>query len=104
MSRKVPSQAKKASHTMTWVLVAVVVALAAAPLILIRDTEFSGADNAAQDAISTIDPDAQPWFKPLWSPPSEVSTFLFSLQAAIGAGIIGYYFGVKRGQQRRVDH
>jgi cobalt/nickel transport protein len=41
----------------------------------------------------------QPWFEPLWTPPSkEIESLLFSLQAALGAGLLGYYFGLRRGR------
>ena len=41
----------------------------------------------------------QPWFEPLWTPPSkEIESLLFSLQAALGAGLLGYYVGLRRGR------
>ncbi|MGZ7068632.1 MAG: energy-coupling factor ABC transporter substrate-binding protein [Methanobacterium sp.] len=40
----------------------------------------------------------QPWFHPLWEPPSsEIQVLLFSVQAAIGALIIGYFIGFYKG-------
>ncbi len=37
----------------------------------------------------------------MWEPPSgEIESFLFCLQAAIGAGFIGYYIGVKKGASK----
>ena len=77
-------------------LLAIVAALAAAPLFIHRNggAEFGGADNRAQNLITEIRPDYQPWFTPIWEPPSgEVASLLFSLQAALGAGLIGFYFG-----------
>ena len=86
----------------TWLLIAVVVLLAALPLALNRGSEFAGADAAATKAIAEIAPNAKPWFEPLWSPPgSETQSLLFALQAGLGAGFIGYYFGLKRGERRR---
>ncbi len=42
----------------------------------------------------------KPWFEPLWKPPnSEIETFLFSLQAAIGASIAGYFIGYYKGKK-----
>ncbi|MGQ9491704.1 MAG: energy-coupling factor ABC transporter substrate-binding protein [Anaerolineae bacterium] len=85
----------------TVLLVAVVILLAVIPLFLHRDSEFGGADSAAEGAITEIAPDYQPWFSPIWEPPgSETESLLFALQAAIGAGFIGYFFGLKRGQRR----
>ena len=53
-------------------------------------------------AVATIQPDYQPWFSPLWEPPSsEVESLLFALQAALGSGLLGYYLGLRRGQSQR---
>jgi len=60
--------------------------------------EWTGADEQAEKAITDISPSYEPWFSPLWEPPSgEIETFLFSLQAAIGALLIGYFLGYYRG-------
>jgi len=80
-------------------LVFVVIALAIVPLFMNPGSEFGGADGEAESAISEVAPNYQPWFEPLWSPPGgETESLLFALQAALGAGVIGYYFG-KRGQK-----
>lgn len=80
------------------VLIAVVVALFAVPLILLPSAEFGGADSSAEQAIS--DSGYTPWFNVIWEPPSgEIETLLFSLQAAIGAVIIGYFVGYERGKR-----
>lgn len=88
----------------TWAtvaLIAIVILLAVVPLFLHRDSEFGGADGAAEEAITEIAPDYQPWFSPLWEPPGgETESLLFALQAALGAGFIGYFFGLKRGQRK----
>lgn len=56
---------------------------------------FGGADNQAKDLIGRIAPAYQPWFAPLLEPASgEIASLLFALQAALGAGFIGYYLGV----------
>lgn len=61
--------------------------------------EFGGADSAAVGMIESLDPDYQPWATPAFQPPSgEVESLLFSLQAALGAGLIGYAFGRWRRQ------
>ncbi len=80
-----------------------IVVIAVAPLILLRnsDTEFGGADGQAADEVSRIDPDHEPWFSPIWSPPGgETESLLFALQAALGAGVIGYVFGAIRTKHR----
>ncbi|GEM_PF-129784 len=86
----------------TGLMIAIVVLLAVFPLVFNPEAEFAGADDAASEAISEMNPDAEPWFEPIWSPPSgEVASMLFALQAAAGAGLIGYYFGLKKGERRR---
>ncbi|OUM85767.1 MAG: cobalt ABC transporter substrate-binding protein CbiN [Bacillus thermozeamaize] len=83
-------------------LVGLLVALVAGPLWLIKSKDFSGADAQATEAISQMAPDYRPWFEPLFAPPgSEVESFLFALQAGIGAAVIGYIAGLLRGRMER---
>lgn len=71
------------------------------PLILKHDSEFEGADDQAEGVIEEINPDYEPWFEPFWEPPSgEIESLLFSLQVAIGAGAIGYVFGLLRERRK----
>lgn len=66
-----------------------------------RDSEFGGADDQAGDIIAEMDPDYEPWAEPLWEPPSgEVESLLFSLQVAIGAGVMGYILGMFREKKK----
>ena len=45
--------------------------------------------------------ETEPWFQPFWEPPGGgTESLLFALQAALGAGFIGYYFGLKRGERK----
>lgn len=65
---------------------------------------FGGADEKARQAIREIAPDYHPWFSPLMEPASgEIASLLFALQAALGAGFIGYWLGcaVTRDRLRR---
>jgi cobalt/nickel transport protein len=84
-----------------------VVALAVVPLVAIRPVEggkpiFGGSDDHAEAMITTIQPGYDRWFAPLWEPPSpEIASLLFGLQAAIGAGAVGYCLGYYRGRRRR---
>jgi len=83
-------------------LLLIVIILAAVPFFLHRSSEFAGADSRAEDAITQIRPDYEPWFKSVWEPPSgEVETFLFAAQAAIGSGIVGYYLGYSKGKKHK---
>lgn len=64
------------------------------PLLTIRDSEFGGADDAAEEAIAAVDPDYEPWAESILEPPGgETESLLFCLQAALGAVVIGYGFG-----------
>lgn len=68
------------------------------------EAAFAGADARAQAQIGQLAPDYRPWFKPLLEPASdEIASLLFALQAAIGAGVIGYWLGsaVSRDRLRR---
>ena len=62
---------------------------------------FTGADDKAKNLIGEINPDYQPWFAPLIEPASgEIASLLFALQAALGAGFIGYYLGAARTREK----
>jgi cobalt/nickel transport protein len=55
---------------------------------------FAGADGQAEDLVGTIAPSYKPWVNPLMEPASgEIESLLFALQAALGAGFIGYWLG-----------
>ena len=93
------------------ILLVAVVLLAIIPLWLVQkpapDADgkpveiFAGADDKARDLIGEIAPDYRQWFEPLIEPASgEIASLLFALQAAIGAGFIGYYLGVSLTRER----
>lgn len=85
-----------------WLLILAVVALAVAPIIFLRGAEFGGADGEAEEAITEVKPDYKPWFTPVFEPPSgEIESLLFSSQAALGAGLIGYAIGLYRGRSEK---
>lgn len=95
----------KRRTVLTSLLLTAVAALAALPLVLGlgsgKAEPFSGADGEAEDAIAEHDPDYEPWFAPVYEPPSgEIESALFSLQAAIGAGALGYCFGLRKGRRQ----
>lgn len=86
-------------------LVVVVVALAVLPLALGlgdgKKEPFTGSDGQAEAAVTESHPDYKPWFSPLYEPPSaEVESALFALQAALGAGVLAYYFGLRKGRRQ----
>lgn len=71
----------------------VVVLIVLIPLIFVKG-EYGGADGQAETVITVIDDTYVPWASVLFEPASgEIESLLFALQAAIGAGIIGFGFG-----------
>ncbi|MDX9797470.1 MAG: energy-coupling factor ABC transporter substrate-binding protein [Methanofastidiosum sp.] len=62
--------------------------------------EWGGADGEAENVIAELNPEFEPIAQPLWEPPSgEIESLFFSLQAAIGGLIIGYFLGFYKGKQ-----
>ncbi|EMF57963.1 energy-coupling factor ABC transporter substrate-binding protein [Streptomyces sp. SID5476] len=87
------------------VLLLLVAALAVLPLALglgdHKKEPFTGSDAEAETAITEMKPSYEPWFSPLYEPPSgEIESALFALQAALGAGVLAYYFGIHRGRRQ----
>lgn len=78
-------------------MLAGVILMAALPLLLVNG-DFGGADDAAEKLITELHPTYKPWFAPLVELPSETESMLFALQAAIGAGVIGYVIGWFKGK------
>lgn len=77
-------------------------AIAIIPLFMWRDSEFGGADGLVEEKIKAIQTDYKRWAAPVFEPPGgETESLLFSLQAAIGAGIIGYVIGTVRTRSKR---
>ena len=76
------------------VLVLICAAILIFPLMTIHDSEFGGADGAAEEAIAQVDPDYEPWAESILEPPGgETESLLFCLQTALGAVVIGFGFG-----------
>ena len=93
------------SKTHNLMMILMVIVLAVIPLWIVEKPEalpggeevtlFGGADDKVKDMIGEINPDYKPWFEPLIEPASgEIASLLFALQAAIGAGFIGYFLGI----------
>lgn len=89
----------------TIILLVIVAVIFIAPLAMYNglgedDGYFGGADGAAGEAIEETG--YEPWFSSIWEPPSgEIESLLFALQAAIGALIVGYFFGYWRGKSEK---
>ena len=97
-------------------MLAAVVLLVILPLMIVEKPEsepgqkeveiFKGADDQAKDLVGNIQPDYKPWFEPLLQPPSdEIASLLFALQAALGAGFLGYWLGssVTKAKEKRIS-
>ena len=84
----------KKQITTILVLVLVCAAILIFPLMTIRDSEFGGADGAAEELIAQVDPDYEPWAESIVElPGGETESLLFCLQTALGAVVIGFGFG-----------
>lgn len=97
---------REQNRWITPVLVALLVILfamsfALAPRPTSPDEEAFGGTDAA---VTTLleQGGTEPWFAPIFEPGSgEIESGLFGLQAALGAGVLGYALGNLRG--RRVE-
>lgn len=84
-------------------IIVLAVILVFAGMFLIQDAQiqanlgegeeaWGGADGGAAEIIEATG--YEPWFSPIWEPPSgEIESLFFCLQSAIGAIVIGYFFG-----------
>jgi cobalt/nickel transport protein len=93
-----------ALHRRSLWLITATVAIVVAPLVVPGlGGAFKGSDDLGTEAINEARPGYQPWFQPLWKPPSdEIESLLFALQAAAGAGFLGYMIG-RRHASRQGD-
>lgn len=90
-------------------LLLAVVALVAVSLVIgarhstgAEGEKFAGTDSVAAEAIAQTGHTS--WFEPLFSPGSgEVESGLFAIQAALGAGILGYCLGRLHGRRERAS-
>lgn len=70
------------------------------PFILHRGSEFEGSDAQGEEMITEIQEDYEPWISPIFPEiPGEIETLLFTIQAAIGGGFIGFYIGRNKNVQ-----
>lgn len=98
---------RESRSTTVLLLVALVALLALSFVIAPRpadpDTEpFGGTDGA----VTTLLEDAghEPWFTPLFEAGSgEIESGLFAIQAALGAGVLGFALGNLRGRKAERD-
>lgn len=76
------------------ICLALAVIIAVVPLLVLNGMEFGGADGAAEEAITKINPDYEAWADPVIEPPGgETESLLFCVQAALGGGVFGFGLG-----------
>lgn len=89
-----------------WVSLLLVLALVAvfafsvilAPRTSDEGEAFGGTDSVATQILE--DRGVEPWFEPVFTPGSgEIESGLFALQAALGAGALGFALGNLRGRR-----
>lgn len=95
---------REQNRWITPVLVALLVILFAMPFALApRPTSPDEEAFGGTDAVVTtmLEQDGtKPWFDPIFEPGSgEIESGLFGLQAALGAGVLGYVLGNLRGRK-----
>lgn len=84
------------------IVLAIVVVFVVALAVGLSRGDFGGTDAAATGEIARSDPDYEPWFEGLWSQPGgEVESGLFAMQAALGAGVLGFVLGSLRERRQR---
>lgn len=89
--------------TLSLVAVAILITagsfLAAAPAPE-GEEAFAGADGASEEIVAEISPEYEPWVSPVFEVESgEVESGLFAVQAALGAGFVGYAVGRMRSRR-----
>lgn len=95
---------KSNSSKLTVILLMIVLAIIIIPQVIHKDAEFGGADGEAEGLITEINPSYEPWFNSFFEPASgEIESLLFATQAALGAGIVGYYIGTTKTKKKMRD-
>jgi len=83
-----------------YILLLFVIIIPIVGLWLGGDSEFGGADGKVVDLIDAEQSSFTPWFENIWAPPGgETESLLFSLQSAIGAGVLFYFIGYIKGKK-----
>ena len=85
------------------ILLVLILLIGVVPLLLVK-SEFGGSDDKGEEVIKTIKPNYEPWAKNLIElPGDETESLLFALQAALGAGIVGYVLGYFKGERKNAN-
>ena len=93
-------------------LLLLVVVIAVLPLILNRNAEFGGSDDAGSVMVEEINGSSyEPWFTPVLESmlggelPGEIESLIYCLQTGIGVGVFAFFMGrfVERRKWMRDD-
>lgn len=93
-------------------LLFLVIVIAVLPLILNRNAEFCGSDDAGSVMVEEINGSSyEPWFTPVLESmlggelPGEIESLIFCLQTGIGVGVFAFFMGrfVERRKWMRDD-
>jgi cobalt/nickel transport protein len=79
----------------------VVVAIFVLAIIVNPNAGFGGTDDLITSIIQSINPNYRSWFTSIFEPSPEMETLLFSLVAAAGAFVIGYFLGYMRARSKK---
>lgn len=91
------------NKTSNLLLIGGIILIVVLTLYFFPNADFMGADGLAEDYITESQPDYKPWFSNIWEPPSgEIESLLFSLQAAIGTGVVAYVIGYYKGKKKSI--
>jgi len=92
------------NKTSNLLLIGAIILIVVLTLYFLPHADFMGADGLAEDYITQSQPDYKPWFSNIWEPPSgEIESLLFSLQAAIGTGVVAYVIGYYKGKKKALQ-
>ena len=85
----------------TWYIIGfgLIIGIFLSAFLLSPSSSFVGSDDQGSQTIHQVDPNYVVWFHSIWIAPPEIQTLLFSVQAAIGASIIGFFVGNERGKR-----
>lgn len=81
------------------ILLLVSVLFAVIPVVLVKEAEFGGSDDAGSAMVEELDQGYEPWFTPILETalgrelPGELENLLFCIQTGIGVGVIAFFMG-----------
>lgn len=84
------------------ILISILILIIVIPIVFLDNSKFEGTDTVAEKLISETNTDYKPWTSSIFTPPSgEMESLIFAIQAAIGAGVIGYGIGYMSGIHKK---